>query len=518
MTRKVISVGVISLLAAGALSACGSSSGSSTGSGGGSNTGAATASSKTLTVGTYTTAQTLDPATSHTAVDEQIMDNIYGSLLQANQSGGLVPDLATSVKESSNGLSYVITLRKGVKFQDGTPFNAQAVKDDWERILNPKTASPEASNLGSVKSITVNSPTQLTVTLKTPYAPFEDNLTGPTGMIPSPTAVKKEGKKYGDNPVGAGPFKFQSWVNNGAITLVKNSSYFKKGEPYLNKVVFDPITSASTLVDALDNGQVQIADVLDPSQLKQVQKSVAHVSDVAGLGWFGMNINVTKSPLNNVHNRRAVMYAINSNVIKNVVFHGTGAVANSQFSPSSWAYNSSLKIPYSPSKAKQELKAAGNPQGFSFTIQAQNTTKYITLTQVIQSELAKVGIKAKIQLMDTSTYLTNLNSGNYQADFVNMSGSLDPNYSTYIFDESSADVVKNGYDDPQVNSLLNKALVSASKSQRAKDYQQVAQLMSKDVPIIVFNNPAILMGVSNKVHGFVTYPTEYMYLGQVSVK
>lgn len=511
MTRKLMTVGVISLMAATALAGCGSQGNS------GGNT-ASTTSNKTLTVGTYTTAETLDPATSHTALDQQIMDNVYGTLLQTSKSGKLVPNLATSVKVSSDGLSYVVTLKKGVKFQDGTAFNAKAVKYNWERILNPKTSSPEASNLGPVKNITVNSPTQLTVTFQKPFAPFEDDLTGPVGMIASPTAVKKEGKKYGTNPVGAGPFKFQSWVNNGAITLAKNPQYFKSGEPHLAKVVFDPITSASTLVSSLDNGQVQIADVLGSSQLKQVQASTAHVGNVAGLGWFGMNLSLKSAPFNNVHNRRAVRDAIDSRVVKKLVFHDTGAIANSQFSPSSWAYNSSLSGSSSLSKAQQELKKAGNPSGFSFTLQAQNTNKYVTLTQIIQSQLAKVGIKVKVDLLATSNYLTNLNSGNYQADFVNMSGSLDPNTSTYIFDDSSADVVKNGYNDPQVNTLLNAALATPDRSQRAKDYQQVAQLMSRDVPYVVLNNPAVLMGISNKVHGFITFPTEYMYLGRVSVK
>ncbi|NMP22911.1 ABC transporter substrate-binding protein [Sulfobacillus harzensis] len=517
MIKKAWTAGIISLLAASVLAGCGATSSANGSTGNTSGATTASAKSGTLTVGTYTTAETLDPALSHTALDLQIMQNIYGSLFQITPSGTIVPDMATNISVSSNGLTYVITLKKGIRFSDGTPFNAAAVKYNWERILNPATASPEASNLGPIQSITVNNPYQLTVTFKTAFAPFKDNLTGPVGMIASPTAIQKEGKSYGTHPVGAGPFIFKSWVPNGAITLVRNPHYFKAGEPKVSKVVFDPILSASTLVDALDNGQVQIADVLDPSQLSQVQSSTAHVAKVAGLGWFGMNINTTSGPLSNVHNRRAIQYAVNKAVIRKLVFDGTGAIANSQFSPSSWAYDASLKTPYSPSQAKKELQAAGNPSGFSFTVQAQNTNKYIQLTQILQSQLAKVGIHMKIQLLDTSTYLTNLNSGNYQADFVNMSGSLDPNSSTYIFDESSADVVKNGYNDPTVNRLLNAALATPHRAQRAQDYQQVAQLMNRDLPIVVFNNPAILMGVSNNVQGFTVYPTEYMYLGRVSV-
>jgi peptide/nickel transport system substrate-binding protein len=218
-----------------------------------------------------------------------------------------------------------------------------------------------------------------------------------------------------------------------------------------------------------------------------------------------------------VHNRRAIQYAIDRSVIRNVVFHGTGALAYSQFSPTSWAYNPNLSIPFSDTKAKQELALAGNPQGFSFTVQAQNTSKYILLTQVLQSELAKVGITMHIQLLALSTYITNLNSGAYQADFINMSGSLDPNSVSYIFDETSADVVKDGFDDPTVNNLLNAALATPNQAQRKTDYQTIAARMANDVPMVDLINPAIIVGVNNKVNGFINFPTQYFCLGRVSL-
>lgn len=472
---------------------------------------------KTLKIGTYTTFETLDPVTSHTLVDLQVMDNIYGTLLKASPSGKLGPGILEKWEIKDGGLVYVLHLRHGVKFQDGTPFNAQAVKDDWERILNPASDSVQLSNLGPVKSIQVNSAHTLTVTFKQPFAPFLDNLTAAIGMIPSPTAVKKEGKDFGTHPVGAGPFEMKSWVPGGAITLIKNPDYWHTGFPLLNKVVFDPIISASTMVTALDSGQIQIADVLDPSQVSQVQSSDATVSQVPGLGWFALNLNETSGPLANVHARRAIQYAIDRKAIKKVVYDGTGALANSQFSPSSWAYDPNIPIVYSLKKARRELKEAGLPNGFSFTLQAQNTEKYILLTQVIQAQLAKVGIHVKVDLLDTSTYLTNLNSGGYQADFINMSGSLDPNAVSYIFDESSADVVKNGFDNPTVNSLMNKALVTSNENVRKKYYREAAVLMNQDVPMVNLINPAIIVGLSKEVHGFVNYPTQYMFLSHVTL-
>ncbi len=512
--KNKVASSLVGILAASTLAACGTTASAP----GPANTAAnGPAHGGTLTIGTYTSYETFDPATSHTLLDLQIMDNIYGNLLQISSNGNLAPDLATHVSVSANGLQYVIDVRHGVKFQDGTPFNAAAVKYNWERIMNPATASVQVSNLGPVSSIVVNNPYQLTVYFSKPFAPFMDNLAGPIGMIASPTALQAEGSTFGSHPVGAGPFKFQSWVPNGAVTLVRYSHYWKSGAPYLNKVVFDPILSASTLVDALDNGQIQIADVLDPSQISQVQSSAAHVSQVPGLGWFGMNLNSASGPLRNVHNRRAIQYAVDRSVIRNIVFHGTGTLAYSQFSPSSWAYSPSLAVPFSDARAKAELASAGNPGGFSFTVQAQNTNKYILLTQILQSELAKVGITMHIQLLDLSTYITNLNSGAYQADFINMSGSLDPNSVSYIFDETSADVVKNGFNDPTVNSLLNAALATPNQAQRKQDYQTIAARMLKDVPMVNLINPAIIVGVANNVQGFINFPTQYFYLGRVSL-
>ena len=142
--KRHVTTGVVGMLAASLLAACGST----TATGATPASGSVPSHSGTLTIGTYTSYETFDPATSHTLLDQQIMDNIYGTLLQVSPQGQLVPNLATHVAVSSNGLQYVISLQHGVKFQDGTPFNAAAVKYNWERIINPKTASVQVSNLG----------------------------------------------------------------------------------------------------------------------------------------------------------------------------------------------------------------------------------------------------------------------------------------------------------------------------------------------------------------------------------
>lgn len=471
----------------------------------------------TLKVGLYNTNVTLDPALSHAVVDGQVEDQIFNSLLTLDKAEYLAPGLATRWSVSPSGLTYTFYLRRGVKFSDGTPFNASAVKFNIERMLNPATASPRKSLLGPVSAVTVVNSQEVRIELSAPYAPLLNNLAGVAGEMSSPTAIKKWGSAYGQHPVGTGPFVLKNWNPGGDVTLVANPHYWQPGLPKVAKIVFIPITNSQSMVTALNTREIDLADTISPTVISQVESSAAKVEKMPGLGFFVLNLNENDPPLNNVHVRRAIEYAINRSVVNRVIYDGTATPAYSELSPTSWAYDPNLHAPFSDSLAKAELQKAGLSKGFTLTIQAQNATKYVTLTQILQSELAKVGIKVKIDLLDYATYLNNLNSGQYQADFINDSGSVDPD-GNYIFNVSSADIVKNGYDDPAVNNLMNQARATTSESARKALYWKVAKHMLADVPMVFLVNPSVIVGISDTVHGFTLYPnTTQFYLDTVSV-
>lgn len=476
-----------------------------------------TAPSGVLKVGLDVANVTFDPALSHAVEDGQVEDQIFNSLLSLSPKEQVGPELATHWTESPNGRVYTLFLRRGVTFTDGTPFNAAAVVFNLDRVLNPATASPRASLLGPVQSVTAVNAYEVRIVLKTPYGPFLEGLAQAPGDMSSPKAVQTWGKAYGQHPVGTGPYMLKKWVPGGDVTLAANPHYWQPGLPKMAEIVFIPIPNSQSMATALNTGEIDIADTVDPTVIGDVNRSVAKVATLPSLGFFMLNINQTRAPLNNIWARRAIAYAINRSVINKVVFNNTATPGYSEFSSSSWAYDKSLSMPFSDSLARQALAKAGMPHGFSLTLQVQNQPTFITFGQVLQSELGAVGIHVTIQTLDQATYLNNLNSGNYQLDYVDDSGPIDPD-GDYIFNVGSADILKNGFNDPAVTKLMNLGRTVSNRLRRRDIYEQVAKDMLEQLPYVFLEYPAITTGLSNRVHGFVFYPNAgQFYLAGVSL-
>jgi peptide/nickel transport system substrate-binding protein len=207
--KKSLVIPMLALSLVGALlTGCSTSSSDSSSSPSSSNAQSTSAATKekTLRVGIFTDFGTLNPAKSSLLIDEELYNNIYDPLIKMNKDGQLEPSLATKWTVSDDGKTYTFNLRNDVKFHDGTPFNAQAVIDNWNWIMDPKNASARASDLALVQELSAPDPYKLVVKFKTPFSPFLGTIADRTGMISSPTAMKKYGADYDLHPVGTGPF------------------------------------------------------------------------------------------------------------------------------------------------------------------------------------------------------------------------------------------------------------------------------------------------------------------------
>ena len=217
-----------------------------------------------LVVGQIAEPASLDPAVSTAANDFRIAVNMYDGLVR-NKPGTLEiePALATDWAISDDGLEYTFNLREGVKFQDGTPFNADAVKFNFDRML--KEDSPYADTgpfplaffFSSVENVDVVDDLTVKFTLNEPFAPFMSNLASPTGLIVSPAAVEKFGKDFGRNPVGTGPFKFEEWQSNSRVVVSRTEDYWDGPAP-LEELIFRPITDANTRVAEMLSGVIDV--------------------------------------------------------------------------------------------------------------------------------------------------------------------------------------------------------------------------------------------------------------------
>jgi len=297
-----------------------------------------------------------------------------------------------------------ITLRKGVKFHDGTDFNAEAVKFNLDRFKASKR-----SELALVKSVDVVDDYTVKVGLSTWDNTIDGSLLYYAGNMASKQAFEKNGKAwYEKNPVGTGPFKLASWERDVSIKYVKNPDYWQKGKPYLDKIEFLIIADPMVRLASLDRREIDVlerAEMKDVNQLKASGKYGVYDQEYVGLG---VNIMVpdsahADSPYYNLKVRQAVSYAIDKQALVNTVLSGHGIVATQYAEPSGWAYNPSIKgYPYDFNKAKQLLTEAGYSSGFKTTVLGK-VENQLELT-AIQGFLSKVGITAEVFPMSATQF------------------------------------------------------------------------------------------------------------------
>ena len=511
---SLFSVGLLALT----LAACG-------GPGGGNSSGVKTGG--TLNVGLDSDAVTLDPLKSTALVDRQVMLNMYDTLVRVDTQNKIQADLATSWSYPSP-TQLVFTLRSDVKFEDGTPFNADAVVANINRILNTATASPPSprlSEISSVTSVQAVDATHVQFNLKAPFAPLLAALTDRAGMMLSPKALAS-GEDIGNAPknVGSGPFEFSDWVKGDHLTLARNPNYWEKSAsgaalPYLDKLVYHPITNESVEYTNLETNTIQAADVVAPTDVAAAKSNPALTyKQISGLSFFGIELNTQAAPFNNVNARRAVSWGVNRQEIVTSNLHGVGVVAQGPISPTSWAYSKSI-APYSydTTKAKAELQQGGI-SSLTFTLLISSGSPAVAQqAQFLQQELQGAGITMNIKQETFASLLADSAAHNFQAALLGWSGRPDPDGNMYSWFHTGGGFNDMQYSNPQVDTLLDAARTSNDQSARATDYQQAESLMLQDAPYVFLYHGVSIQATSKNVQGYTLLPTGIMEFAQVSL-
>lgn len=483
--RRVSCIAVLGAVAL-AASACGGNSPKSTSAAAGS-TGPAASSPKpggSLTIGVEAVWHPIDPLDATTFTDHDVALSVLAPLFDLGSGGALQPDLATGYTAQNGDKTYVIKLRGDVKFQDGTPFNAQAVVFNLQRDANPANACKCLADMKDVSSVVATDPTTVTVTLTHADSTFPALLADSPGMMASPTAVQQEGKGFGLHPVGAGPFKFVSEVANSSVNLAKWSGYWNAPKPYLDSVTFKVIPDASTRLASLQSGAIQDDEDIDPTEISTLQSaSNLKVESLGGVGTYFVEFQTQRAPLNNVVARQAVTYATNPQVIDNALFAGKAATGiESPWTPQSWAYPGA-NVPgypaYNLAKAKQLVQQLG---GLSFTLSIRNDATSVAIGQALQSEWAAAGIKVQLNELQNLALVQDSQTGKYQAMFYRLAGNYEPdgNVSLYFRSGSPQNSVK--LSDPTVDQLITQEREATTQAARKPIFQSLAAQLAKDLP------------------------------------
>ena len=496
-----------------------------TGCGGGSTQSSQSKTGGNISVGLQADVVTLDPLKSSALVDRQVMLNMYDTLVSVDANNKIVPDLATSWSYPSP-TQLAFTLRTDVKFQDGTPFNADAVVFNIQRILSTPS-SPRYSELAQVKSVVAQDASHVVFNLKKPFSPLLATLSDRSGMMLSPTAVKKLGANLANAPTnaGSGPFMFSQWVKSDHLTLTRNPHYWQKDSkgvalPYLASIRYRPITSGNVEYSNLQTGAINVADGVDPNDVANAKSNPDLVyKQIPGLSFYGFMLNTKMAPFNDPNVRRAVEWGVNRQEILSTALKGIGVVSQGPIPPTSWAYDSHF-APYSYDigKAKAALTQSGKSNVTFTMLIASGSPLNSQIAQLIQSELQPAGITMNIKQETFATLLDDTDSHNFQAAFLGWSGRPDPDGNIYSYFHTGGGNNNMQYSNPQVDSLLEAARATTDQSQRTTDYQQAQQIIMQDASYVFIYHGVSVQATTTNIKNFTLSPTGIMnftnvYLG-----
>ncbi|MCM3006996.1 ABC transporter substrate-binding protein [Priestia koreensis] len=475
----------------------------------------------TLVYGRGGDSVSLDPATATDGESFKVTENIFDTLIDFKESStDLTPGLATEWSTSDDGLVQTLKLREGIKFQDGSDFNAEAVVFNFNRWKagNKEQFYYYNSQFGDViESVTAKDATTVEFKLKHPLAPFFKNLGMGAFAISSPEAIKKYGDKYMKNPVGTGPYKFVEWKENDRITIEKNKDYWVKDEPKLEKVIFTVIPENSARLNALKTGEVDLIDGVNYSDVPSVKSdSNLQVITRPSLNVAYLGLTSTRGPLKDKKVRQALNYAVNKKELIEGFYAGEAKPAVNPMPPVVEGYNDELKdYDFDLDKAKKLLEEAGYKDGFSIELWAMPVARpYMPdgqkIAEALQANFEKIGVKAKIVTYEWATYLEKARKGEADTFLLGWTGDNGDadNFLYVLLDQDS--IGSNNYTyykNPKVHDLLIQAQTEVDQAKRNELYKQAQAIIKDDAPWIplVYSNPAL--AAKANLEGFHPHPT-----------
>ncbi len=493
----------------------------------------------TVTIAIGIDADTLDPESQTTTTIANIGDYMFESLVWYNdersgvqpgqpQYTKVVPALATSWTVSKDGLTYTFKLRQGVKFQDGTDFNAEAVKFNVERALDPSVRNPNRYYFADIDPSRIETPDPYTVLLhlKQPSPTLIPRLASGYGgaEMVSPTAAKKLGNdKLGLGPFGAGtgPYMFKEWIHGDHITLVKNPAYWGR-QPFFDVVTFRVVPNAGTRETMLRAGDVQIAFAPPAPDLPALRrdKALRVVEGPSDRDIF-VGLNNQWGPLKNVKVRQAFNYAVNKKALVHAILFGLGSILESPTTPFLLGYT---KVqaggwPFNPDLAKKMLAEAGYPQGFTVSFRTP-TGRYIQdyqFAQGIAAQLANVGVKAQIQTTDWPSYIRWLTTPldqtplqifvlGWASGYLDADGELFGQFHSAQWPPKGLE--STFYKNPKVDDLLIAGQTTADPKKRLEIYKEAQEQIWNDAPWIFLWSQTFYVVTSSRLEGVTTTPNE----------
>ncbi|MDZ7801918.1 MAG: ABC transporter substrate-binding protein [Trueperaceae bacterium] len=473
----------------------------------------------------------LDAQQETTAPGAWVFGNVIEPLITLNADMEVEGRLATDWEfVSDRRLRF--TLREGVTFHDGTPFNADAVKFTWDRALFADPPGRWASLAGPIEAVEVVDEYTVDIVAERAYGPLLLVSTMVYTGVVSPTAVEKHGDAYGRNPVGTGPFEFVEWQTNEQVVLEANDDYWR-GRPELDRVVFRTVPENGARTLALRSGEADMLLKPSPSDLPSFEDDPDFdVLKATGLRVFYLGFNLEREPMDELLVRQAIAHAIDVPGIVDNLLEGAATVPTSVISPGVLGYtdmNLDERYPYDPERARELLQEAGFEMNADGVMERDGEElvlemlpaagRYLQdqeIAEVLQEFLRQVGIEVELDVFEWATTFTQLREGSLAYDMFTfgwLTTTADADYtmfSNFHSDEVPPESWNSWrYANERVDELLEEARAETDVETREELYAEVQEILAEDVPSVPIYNTIEVAVVGSDVNGFVPHPIEY---------
>ena len=462
---------------------------------------------------------TLDPYDANDTLSQAVCKSFYQGLFGFDKDMKLINVLALSYDVSPDGLVYTIKLRHGVKFHDGTDFNADAVKANFDRVTDPASKLKRANLFRQIAKTEVVDPYTVKITLKQPFSAFINVLAHPSAVMISPAALKKGSKDVAFHPVGTGPFELVEWRQTDYLKVKKFAGYWKPGLPKVDGILWKPVVDNNTRAAMMQTGEANFAFQI-PFEQAAVLQSSPKVDVIAGQSIIQryVSMNTRQKPFDNPKVREALNYAINKEALVKVAFSGY-ATPSTGVVPEGVDYAAKTgPWPYDPAKARELLKEAGYPNGFETILwSAYNYTTAQKVIQFVQQQLAQVGVKAQVLALEAGQRVERVESAQnpdsapvrlFYVGWSSSTGEADWALTPLLASTSFPPKLFNTayYKNDEVDADLAKALTTTDRTQKAAIYADAQQRIWKDAPWIFLVTEKLVYARSKNLTGVYVMP------------
>ncbi|MFP4490675.1 MAG: ABC transporter substrate-binding protein [Spirochaetaceae bacterium] len=449
---------------------------------------------------------TLDPHVTSGTLTFQTINSFYDNLIEPDKDGELVPALAEDYEVSDDYETYTFYLRKGVTFQDGTPFTSADVKATYERILDSDLGSPHENEFDVISEIETPDDHTVILHLSKPYSPLLGSIASGWGAI-LPKHLIDDGHDFDAEPVGTGPFVFTEWVRDNQISMEKNEDYWMEGVPKVDNVVLQIIPEQSVQLQGLLSGQVDITYLIEETDIPRIENSNS-VTLNRGMSSLAMiiAINCSREYLDNVKLRQAMNMAIDRQEALDIAYSGGRPIYTFMDYDDPYYVDLSEKYPYDPDKAREMIEELDIPEDETFTMYLpQNYPPHVKAGELYQEMLEEVGLNIELRMIDWSTWISDVYSdGQYDLTVIGHTGKLDPDGRLANYGQADETYVQ--WENEEVADLIEKARRVADFDERKELYTEALTIMSEEAPFVFVGTSFRYIAHQKDVTGFYLTP------------